>query len=117
MLSPQALEKERLGNLQSADCVSSIDMMKRSPAALAVLVAIAAAISAIGSERPRWDQEEAVERVRAVIAQEKRGEFAWDKIAWHTDAERVAKLAENEGKPIFVYLYLKKDIGPKAAPC
>lgn len=68
-------------------------------------------------ERASWNQEKAEEIVKAVIAQENRGDFAWDKIAWHTDAKKVAKIAQKEGAPIFVYLYLKKDVGPKAAPC
>jgi len=72
---------------------------------------------ATAADRPEWNQKKAEKIVGAVLDQEKNGDFAWDKIAWHTDAEKVAKFAAKQGKPIFVYLYLKKDVGPKAAPC
>ena len=71
----------------------------------------------IGEERREWDQEKAIEAVEAVIALEERGDLPWDDINWETDAEKVAKQAKEEQKPIFVFLYLKKDVGPADAPC
>lgn len=68
-------------------------------------------------KRPEWDQEKAVAMVKALIAKEDRGEFDWDKIAWKTNAKEVVALAQKEQKPIFVYFFLKGEVGPKEAPC
>lgn len=77
----------------------------------------ALALGAEPARRPDWDQKRAVEKVKEVIALEKKGELPWDKIAWQTDPAAAAALARKEQKPIFVYFYLKKNVGPAAAPC
>ena len=68
-------------------------------------------------KRPEWDQKKAVEKVKRLIALEEKGELPWDKIAWKTDPAEAAALAQKEQKPIFVFFFLKKDIGPANAPC
>jgi hypothetical protein len=72
--------------------------------------------SSDGHNRPEWNQTEALRRVQAVIAQEEAKNFAWDKIDWLTDPNEAAMRAQRENRPIFLYFFLKKDIGPKAAP-
>ena len=75
---------------------------------------------ALGEEppkRPDWDQKKAVEMVKCLVAQEEKGDFAWDTIAWKTDPAEAAALAQKEQKPIFVYFFLKKNAGPATAPC
>lgn len=75
------------------------------------------AMGALANEdRPEWDQEKAVKIVQSVIAQEKKGE-PWNHIAWETDVAKVTAQARKEQKPIFVYLFLKRDFGPKDAAC
>lgn len=69
------------------------------------------------TKRPDWDQKKAVEIVKGFVAQEEKGDLAWDKIAWKTDPGEAAALAQKEQKPIFVYFFLKKNVGPAAAPC
>ena len=69
------------------------------------------------TERSVWNQQKAIGLVNSVIAQEKSGEFSWNKIKWICDPEEASSLASKEGKPIFVFFFLKKDIGPKEAPC
>ena len=69
------------------------------------------------SKRRKWDQRKALEIVKGLIAKEDKGEFDWDKIAWQTDPKKAAALAKKEQKPVFVYFFLKKNVGPKAAPC
>ena len=66
--------------------------------------------------RPEWDQKKAAEKVQKVIALEETGR-PWDRIAWMTDAEAAVTRARKESKPIFIYFFLKKNIGPAAAPC
>ncbi len=67
-------------------------------------------------KRPEWDQKKAVEKVKQLIALEEKGQ-AWDKIAWQTDPAKAAALAKKEQKPIFVFFFLKKNVGPATAPC
>ena len=95
--------------------VVSMKKIRNLVIGLALLVGVTQV--GIGEERPEWDQEKAIKTVKAVIALEERGELPWDDINWETDAEKVAKQAEKEQKPIFVFLYLKKDVGPADAPC
>lgn len=64
-----------------------------------------------------WNQEVARQKVMQVIEQERDGDFAWDKINWLTDPQEAHRVATREKKPIFVFFFLKKDVGPKAAPC
>lgn len=65
----------------------------------------------------KWDQEEAIKRVKAIIAQEEAGDFAWDKIQWNTDPAEAIALSKKQEKPIFLYFFLKGEVGPAAAPC
>lgn len=69
------------------------------------------------AKRPEWDQKKAVEKVKQLIALEEKGDTPWDKIAWKTDPAEAAALAQKEQKPIFVFFFLKKDVGPANAPC
>lgn len=69
------------------------------------------------AERVEWDQQEAVRRVKSIIAQEKAHNFAWDNIDWTTDPGVAIELAQKKKKPIFLYFYLKGNVGPKEAPC
>ena len=86
---------------------------------LALGISVILTSSAISQEakRPAWDQKQAVEKVKSILATEEKGELPWDKIAWKTDAAEAAALAGKDQKPIFVFLYLKKAIGPANAPC
>ena len=81
------------------------------------LTLAAISVSAQAGERREWNQKKAEKIVKAVVEKENKSDFGWDQIKWNTDAEKAAKLAHETGKPIFVYFYLKKDVGPKAAPC
>ena len=85
------------------------------------LVAVAACMSpgftAAQEKRPDWDQKKAAEKVKGILALEEKGDLPWDKIAWQTDPAKAAAQAEKEGKPIFVFFFLKKDVGPANAPC
>jgi len=83
---------------------------------LAVSCLVAAVVLAEEPTRRVWDQEKAVANVERVLAMEAEGQ-PWDKIAWETDAAKAVARAEAENKPIFVYLFLKKKVGPAAAPC
>ena len=67
-------------------------------------------------KRPDWDQKKATEIVKGIVALEEKGDLPWDKIAWQTDPAKAAALAQKEGKPIFVFFFLKKDAGPANAP-
>ena len=68
-------------------------------------------------KRPDWDQKKAVEKLKDVLALEEKGQLPWDEIAWLTDPAAAAARAKTEQKPIFVYFFLKKNVGPAAAPC
>ena len=68
-------------------------------------------------DRPVWNQEKAEAILNGIIAEEDKGNFAWDKIAWETDVQKAVARARKEQKPIFSYLFLKRDVGPKNAPC
>ncbi len=68
------------------------------------------------AKRPTWDQKKAAEKVKRIIALEAKGQ-PWDKIAWQTDPAKAAALAKKEQKPIFVFFFLKKNVGPATAPC
>ena len=68
-------------------------------------------------KRPEWDQKKAVETVKSVLAMEVKGDTPWDKIAWKTDPAEAVAAAQKEQKPIFVFFFLKKNVGPANAPC
>jgi hypothetical protein len=87
--------------------------------AAAVMVGVCAT-AAIGQESAKqleWDQAKAIQKVKELIALEETGDFPWEKIAWQTDPNKAAALAQKEQKPIFVYFFLKRNVGPAAAPC
>ena len=84
---------------------------------LVISVFFASSADAQKAMRPAWDQKQAVEKVKGILAIEERGDQPWNKIAWKTDAAEVAALAGKEQKPIFVFFYLKKAVGPANAPC
>jgi hypothetical protein len=67
--------------------------------------------------RPDWDQKKAVQRVEKVLEREASGERPWDRIPWMSDAAAAAARARRENRPIFVFFFLKKNVGPAAAPC
>ena len=83
--------------------------------ALALLF-VGEAVAQKPAKRPEWDQKEAEARVKKVLALEGKG-LDWDKIAWQTDPAKAAALARKEKKPVFVFFFLKKNVGPAAAPC
>lgn len=94
--------------------------MNRQRLWAAVAVAVLGPAAARGEDppkRPDWDQKKAVEKVKDVLALEEKGELPWDRIAWQTDPAAALARAKKEGKPVFVYFYLKKNVGPAAAPC
>ena len=69
------------------------------------------------AKRPDWDQKKAVQKVKDLIALEEKGDLPWDKIAWQTDPDKASALAQKEQKPVFVYFFLKRNVGPATAPC
>ena len=76
-------------------------------------------LGAYAQETPKradWDQKKAVEIVKKVVALEEGGQ-PWDKIKWKTDVAEAVALAQKEQKPLFVFFFLKKDVGPVGAPC
>ena len=84
---------------------------------VAVAVCMSPGFTAAQEKRPDWDQKKAAEKVKGILALEGKGDLPWDKIAWETDPAKAAALAQKEGKPIFVFFFLKKDVGPANAPC
>lgn len=77
---------------------------------------LSSTLSVLAQPRPKWDQEKAAEKVKQIIALEKSGK-PWDAIPWLTDVDAAVKKAQKEQKPLFVYFFLKKNVGPAAAPC
>ena len=69
------------------------------------------------SKRPEWDQEQAIAKVKSLIAKEDAEDFAWDAIQWMTDKEAAVERARQEQKPIFLYFFLKGNSGPVKASC
>lgn len=68
-------------------------------------------------DRPEWDQKKAEAILEGILEMEKKGDFGWEKIKWETDAKKAVARAKKEDKPLFTYLFLKRDVGPKEAPC
>lgn len=85
--------------------------------AVIAMLSFLAASAQEPAKRPEWDQKKAVEKVKKLLDGEEKGDLPWDKIAWKTDPAEVAALAQKEQKPIFVFFFLKKDVGPANAPC
>ena len=86
-------------------------------AVASVLLGSASAQADEPAKRPEWDQKKAVEKLNNMLAVEEEGKLPWDDIAWQTDPAKAAALAQKEQKPIFIYFFLKKNVGPAAAPC
>lgn len=77
---------------------------------------LASAIAADRAVRPEWNQSKAVSIVERMLEVERSG-TPWDAIAWH-EAEQIAvDRAVREQKPLLVFYYLRKDVGPPEAPC
>ena len=72
---------------------------------------------AIAGETRIWNQKKAVDIVNSCIAQEQAGDFAWDEINWIADPQEAVRVSQKMNKPIFLFFFLKKDVGPKEAPC
>ena len=92
-----------------------MDQTTRSLAAVAVALLIVL-WPMPAQQRPRWDQDAAVAKVKDMLRVEESGQ-PWDKIKWLEDPKEAAKRASASQKPLFVYCFLKTDSGPAAAPC
>ena len=68
------------------------------------------------AEEARWDQEAAKKRVQAVLDLEEQGR-PWDDISWLTSVKKVEEEAKRQNKPVFIFVFLKTDVGPKDATC
>ena len=82
-----------------------------------LMTGLAPGLAFAQEKRADWDQKKAVEKVKGLLVLEAKGELPWDKIAWHTDPAKAVALAQKEQKPIFLFFFLKKDVGPIDAPC
>ena len=82
-----------------------------------MMACLAPGLAVAQETRTDWDQKKAAEKVKGIVALEEKGELPWDKIAWHTDPAKAVALAQKEQKPIFLFFFLKKDVGPTDAPC
>ncbi len=87
----------------------------RATRMLALMTGALFLASSIQAQERVWDQKKAEKLVKGVLAKEKTGQ-PWDTIPWMTNADKAAARAKKENKPIFLYFYLKKPVGPKAAP-
>lgn len=84
---------------------------------LAVPLALVASLSAQERAPKRvWDHDEALRKVWNVLETEAAGQ-PWDDIKWRIDPAAAAEEAQETGRPILVYFFLQKDVGPEAAPC
>lgn len=83
---------------------------------LVVFLLVRAARGEESAPRPVWNQDKAVEIVQKCVDLEAHGQ-PWDKIAWMEDVPAAVARAKKEDKPLFVYFFLKKNVGPAAAPC
>ena len=63
----------------------------------------------------KWDQKVAVAKVKSLLKMETEG-TPWNNIPWVRDPNKAVELAKQQNKPIFVYFYLKKNLGPVADP-
>jgi hypothetical protein len=76
---------------------------------------LASAITPLALDRV-WDQTEARRRVQRVLEIEKSGR-PWDRTRWRKSATEAEAESRATGKPLFLYFYLRKNVGPAAAPC
>ena len=81
------------------------------------LIAPSSVVAQNPAARPAWDQKKAAEKVKAVLDTENSKGQPWDKIQWLTDVPEAVARSQKEQKPIFVYFFLKKNVGPADAPC
>jgi hypothetical protein len=94
-------------------------MLSRTLFLLATSTALAEPVKPIPApeKRPAWDQAAAKKRVQGVLDIENSGKRPWDDVPWETDPILAADRAAREQKPIFVFFFLKKNVGPEDAPC
>lgn len=90
---------------------------QRKTACLLPLGLCLAGISLTADERAPWDQEKAEQTVNEVLILEKAGKKPWDEINWETDPTAAVERSRRENKPLFLFLFMKKDVGPPDAPC
>jgi hypothetical protein len=115
------MQEERRHAHQLPDLFHHKETQSMKSRMLLALAGIAAvfplfAFSQEQAKRPEWDQKKAVEAVRRVTQLEQNGQ-PWDRIAWTTNVDEAVTRAQTENKPIFVFFYLQKNVGPAAAPC
>ncbi|MEM0970799.1 MAG: hypothetical protein AAF191_02880 [Verrucomicrobiota bacterium] len=92
-------------------------MFFRFPISIAVVSLLAFAQSAVSEDATAlWNQEKAKAKVQHVLDLEEQG-LLWDAIPWIADPALAASKAARLDKPIFIFLYLKTEIGPPEAPC
>lgn len=77
---------------------------------------LALVVGASKGDDRSWNQEAARRKVEEALRIEAVGR-PWDDIAWEIDPSRAADRARREDKPLLVYFYLAKPVGPPAAPC
>ena len=70
----------------------------------------------ISTAREDWDQDKALAKVQQVLELEETGQ-PWNEIKWLTDPKHAVEEAQEQGKPILVFFYLKTEVGPPEAPC
>ena len=86
----------------------------RSPKSYLVLLLLALCCTA--QAQTTWDQEAARQKVQAVLDLEQQGR-PWNDIPWLTSIKAAEYAAKQKNKPIFLFLYIKKPVGPKDAQC
>jgi hypothetical protein len=67
-------------------------------------------------ERPVWDQVKARAKVEHALRIERQG-TPWNRVPWLTDPAKAAAEAKRTRRPVLVFFYLAKPVGPPAAPC
>lgn len=82
--------------------------------AVTMIAAMLLSASAEAQSR-RWDQDKAREKLKRVLAVEAQGQ-PWNKIAWLTDPAKAVEQARKTDRPLLVYFYLRKNVGPAADP-
>lgn len=63
-----------------------------------------------------WDQQLAKARVQQVLDIEKQG-VPWEDINWMIDTGAAVIKAQEMNKPLFVFIFMKTEVGPPEAPC
>jgi hypothetical protein len=81
-----------------------------------VLAGLVGLVLGFNQDGRSWDQSKAKSKVANVLKVEQTGE-PWDKIPWLTDPDKAVEQANRDDKPVFVFFYLAKKVGPPSAPC